>query len=210
MNFSRVNCIRKLGSLDPNSPLKRAQFLRLAAWFTLALWVLTAALSLLFSHLSQLDLWRGLGLAGLFSWQSVLGALGGLVVGLIVAWMVMYWRPLEAIVERLSGLLDWETLTAQDYVIISLLAALGEEPLFRGVIQPLAGLVPTAVLFGLLHATSVAHIVLAFLLGLGLGWLYQWSGSLWPPILAHLMIDLATGLLLAHKLASGARSDQGE
>jgi membrane protease YdiL (CAAX protease family) len=86
------------------------------------------------------------------------------------------------------------------------MAALGEELLFRGAMQPLMGLVPTALVFGLLHATSAAHVMLAGLLGFVLGWLFQWSGSLWPPIVAHLSIDLVTGLLLARTLRRGILS----
>jgi membrane protease YdiL (CAAX protease family) len=56
-----------------------------------------------------------------------------------------------------------------------------------------------SLLFGLLHATSIAHVILASVLGVLLGLFYQWSGSLWPPIAAHLGIDLVTGLLLARK-----------
>ncbi len=123
-----------------------------------------------------------------------------MVAGTGVAAVVIHWRPLHVIVERLAGLIAWETFQRSDYVVIALLAAVGEEPLFRGALQPWIGLVPTAVLFGLLHATSIAHMILAGLLGLLLGWLYQWSGSLWPPVAAHLVIDLVTGLFLARAL----------
>jgi len=60
--------------------------------------------------------------------------------------------------------------------------------------------VSIAVILCLLRATAIAQFFLAAVLGLGLGWLYPWTGSLWPPIVAHLTLDLATGLLLARTL----------
>jgi membrane protease YdiL (CAAX protease family) len=110
----------------------------------------------------------------------------------------------------MAALVNWETFRARDYFVVAFMAALGEELLFRGALQPLIGLVPTAVIFGLLHATGLAHIVLATLLGLWLGWLYQWTGSLWPPIAAHLALDLVTGVLLGRTVRTGALLDRGE
>jgi membrane protease YdiL (CAAX protease family) len=174
--------------------VSRAQFLRLGVWFTLALWLAAAVIPLL---LGQPGIWSALRLAGFLTWQTALGGVLGLVIGRVVVALILHWRPLHVVIERLDGLVAWETLRTSDYVVIASLAALGEEPLFRGALQPLIGLAPAAVLFGLLHATSVAHVTLACILGLLLGWLYQWSGSLWPPIAAHLAIDLVTGLLMA-------------
>jgi membrane protease YdiL (CAAX protease family) len=114
----------------------------------------------------------------------------GFIAGMTVALLMTRWQPLYVIAEHIAGLVAWETFQGRDIIVISTMAALGEELLFRGALQPLIGLLPMAMLFGLLHATSLAHIVLASLLGLWLGWLYQWSGSLWPPITAHLVLDL--------------------
>jgi membrane protease YdiL (CAAX protease family) len=122
---------------------------------------------------------------------------------------MIHWRPLRVLAERLASIIP-DTLRKSDYIIIGLMAALGEEPLFRGALQPLIGLVPTAVLFGLLHTTSVAHVMLAGLLGFVLGWLFEWSGSLWPPIAAHLTIDLVTGLLLARTLRPSVSLTTGD
>lgn len=190
----------------PAGRVSRAQFLRLGLWFTLALWLAAALLPLLFG---RPGVWSALAPASLFTWQTALGGLLGLVIGRIVVALVLHWRPLHVVAERLAGLVAWETLRTPDYVAIAALAALGEEPLFRGALQPLVGLVPTAVLFGLLHATSAAHVILACSLGLVLGWLYQWSGSLWPPIAAHLAIDLVSGLLMARVLRPTVLPTQG-
>lgn len=82
-------------------------------------------------------------------------------------------------------------------VLISLLAGLGEEMLFRGVAQaglgelftPAIGLVAAAVLFGAAHAVSPAYFVIASLMGLYLGALYLWTGNLLVPIAVHALYD---------------------
>ncbi len=39
--------------------------------------------------------------------------------------------------------------------------------------------------------------------GLGLGYLYQVSGTLWPAILAHFAVDLVTGVAAREALRRG-------
>jgi membrane protease YdiL (CAAX protease family) len=174
--------------------IAKAQFLRLSKWFTLVLCLAAAVLPLLFG---RPGVWSKLGLRDLFGWQTLASSIAGLILGAIIVFLVTYWRPLHVIAKHLSQFVAWETFELSDCLVTALMAALGEEALFRGALQPLIGLVPTAVIFGLLHATSVAHIILASVLGLWLGWLYEWSGSLWSPIAAHLALDLVTGLILA-------------
>ena len=192
---------------DAQGRISSAQFLRLGVWFTVALWLVAAILPLPFG---QPGVWSALSVAGLVSWQTALGGVLGLVIGAVVAALVIHWRPMRVVAKRLASLIAWETLRTSDLFAIALLAALGEEPLFRGALQPLIGVVAAAVLFGLLHATSAAHVILACLMGLLLGWLYHWSGNLWPPIAAHLTIDLIAGLLLAHALRPSMPLAQGD
>lgn len=177
--------------------LTRAQFLRLSRWFTLALCLAAALLPLPFG---RPGIWSALELTGLLTWQTLASGILGLVIGAVIAVIITRWRPLHVIVKNMARLVAWETFLPSDYAKVALMAALGEELLFRGALQPLIGLVPMALIFGVLHTTAIAHTILATLLGLGLGWLYQWTGSLWPPIAAHLTLDLATGLLLARTL----------
>ncbi len=74
----------------------------------------------------------------------------------------------------------------------ALLAALGEETLFRGVLQQEWGIVPVAVLFGLAHAGRGLRLLAAWavLQGLVFGWLYALSGNLLVPVLVHGAHDL--------------------
>jgi membrane protease YdiL (CAAX protease family) len=185
----------------------RADFVRLSKWFTLAL---CATALILPALLGRPGVWSALSPEHLFSWHTALALLMGLAGGAIVSLVAISWRPLHATTEALAALVAWETFRPRDYVVVAFLAALGEELLFRGAMQPLLGLVPVAVVFGLLHATALAHIVLAGVLGLWLGLLYHWSGNLWSPIAAHLTLDVVTGLLLARTAQATLLLDRGD
>lgn len=78
-------------------------------------------------------------------------------------------------------------------LVVALLSSVGEELLFRGVLQPWLGLVLQACVFGLLHylpgASRWAWAVLAAVVGLVFGALYQATGSLLGPMAAHAVIN---------------------
>jgi uncharacterized protein len=81
--------------------------------------------------------------------------------------------------------------------LISALAGIGEELLFRGVIQdtlsawinPLAGVVLASLLFGVMHPITPAYIVLAALMGAFLGWIFVVTENLLPVIITHGLYD---------------------
>lgn len=110
--------------------------------------------------------------------------------------------------------------SAADVLLISVLAGLGEELMFRGVIQstladwlvqsertgawgqaagPWIAAAAAAVVFGLLHAVTLTYALLGTLLGLLLGWLYLASGNLLGPIVAHSLYDAAALALLLRR-----------
>ncbi len=103
-----------------------------------------------------------------------------------------------------------------DMVLIALLAGVGEEVFFRGLVQPgLTGwigvwpaVVLTAVLFGALHWITPAYAALAGLVGFYLGAFMVVSGNLVVPILVHALYDfLALRYLLGR---SAAPAEEGE
>jgi len=78
-------------------------------------------------------------------------------------------------------------------IMIAVLPALGEELLFRGILQRIfsewsrnkhTGIWATAILFSAMHLQFYGFVP-RMLLGVMLGYLFLWSGSLWLPILAH-------------------------
>lgn len=76
---------------------------------------------------------------------------------------------------------------------VSLLSAFGEELLFRGVALAYLGVWLQAVLFGLFHFPVRRALwpwtLFALAMGLGLGALTRWSGSLWPAVLLHFCVN---------------------
>lgn len=87
--------------------------------------------------------------------------------------------------------------------MIAVLPALGEELLFRGVIQQLLtritrnyhwGIWLAAALFSALHMQFYGFIPRMFL-GAMFGYLLVWSGSLWLPIVAHFINNAAAVIL---------------
>lgn len=88
-----------------------------------------------------------------------------------------------------------------ELAVISLLAGLGEEMLFRGVLQQAVacwvggqtgvwmGLAAASLLFGLAHLITPVYALLAGLIGLYLGWLWIASDNLLVPITAHAAYD---------------------
>lgn len=93
---------------------------------------------------------------------------------------------------------------------VALMAGIGEELLFRGVIQaglsgllgPVTALALSSLVFGLAHALTVAYFILTCLMGLYLGWLYQASGNLLVPIAVHFLYDW---IVLSWYLSSARR-----
>jgi membrane protease YdiL (CAAX protease family) len=81
-----------------------------------------------------------------------------------------------------------------DIILISLLAGIGEECLFRGIIQARFGIVIASILFGLVHFISPAYVILAVFMGFYLGVFFQIYGSLLISIQIHFVYDL--GILL--------------
>ncbi|MCC6214715.1 MAG: CPBP family intramembrane metalloprotease [Polyangiaceae bacterium] len=78
-------------------------------------------------------------------------------------------------------------------LLLAVTSAVGEELVFRGVLLPWIGLVPQALVFGLLHRVPGAGgwlwTVWAGAMGIALGALYALTGSLWGPVVAHALVN---------------------
>ncbi len=82
---------------------------------------------------------------------------------------------------------------AINMLMIAIIPAVGEEIFFRGILQRLfnqmtrnvhAAVIISALLFSALHMQFYGFLP-RFVLGLILGYLYAWSGSIWVPIIVH-------------------------
>jgi uncharacterized protein len=84
-------------------------------------------------------------------------------------------------------------LSGTTIVALALASGVGEEALFRGLLDPALGLLPQAVLFGLVHQlpgpSRWVWIAWAGIVGLGLGVIFELTGSLLGPIVAHTLIN---------------------
>jgi membrane protease YdiL (CAAX protease family) len=91
--------------------------------------------------------------------------------------------------------------TVLDFAAVSLAAGLGEEMLFRGLLQswlashtsevfgPFIGLTVASIVFGLCHWVTPLYALLAALVGAYLGWLFILTGNLAAPIVCHAAYD---------------------
>ena len=89
----------------------------------------------------------------------------------------------------------WELFL--NIIFIAVLAGVGEELFFRGVLQrlfirafrsPWAGIILTAIIFSAIHMQFLGFIP-RVIMGIILGAIYWYSGSLWAAILAHFFYD---------------------
>ncbi|MEQ8763555.1 MAG: type II CAAX endopeptidase family protein [Planctomycetota bacterium] len=85
-------------------------------------------------------------------------------------------------------------ITIREVGWLALLSSLAEEVFFRGALQQTIGLVPAAIVFGLAHIGPgpkfLPWTLFATSMGLVLGFLFQSTGNLFAPLLAHFLINL--------------------
>lgn len=102
-------------------------------------------------------------------------------------------------------------------LVIALLAAVGEELLFRGAMQNVLAewtknihisVLLTAILFSALHFQFYGFLP-RMLLGILLGYLYVWSGSLWLPVLFH-FFNNGFAVLFTFLIQQGVISENAE
>ena len=76
------------------------------------------------------------------------------------------------------------------------LGPLNEEIFFRAFLVPRIGIILSALIFALLHAsydsTFGIEIIAALIFGLLSGWIYKKTGSLYPSLLAHVLVNALT------------------
>jgi len=79
-------------------------------------------------------------------------------------------------------------------VLIAAMSAMAEELVFRGLLLPWVGVLPQALIFGVVHAqlsgpSRWVWVAWASLVGLALGAMFALTGSLLGPILSHALIN---------------------
>ena len=107
-------------------------------------------------------------------------------------WLLVYDEKAEQLTKyflRMDSLGD----LSFNLLVLAIIPAIGEELLFRGYLQqtfakwfgkPHVAIIVTALLFSAIHMQFQGFLP-RLALGVVLGYLFYWSGSLWLPIIAH-------------------------
>ena len=189
-------------SAAPATVKKRAPSLR-GQLATGALMCIAALVVAAFMHPSP---WPAAGRSGIAWRYQALVAVVFLLGAAACAWVVLAVPRLRSKLP-IEGALGGFDLSGPRPLIIALAAGVGEELLFRAVLQTLLGLWLAAVVFALAHARTATltdsrrgrfvYLVNVFVVGVGLGLVFEYIGLL-AVIALHTAIDLAALLCLRH------------
>ncbi len=141
----------------------------------------------------------------------ILGALATVPLLAVLAFLLQSrahaMRKLIAEAEALLGPL-FRSCSFVELAIVAALAGVGEEALFRGVLQtwgtealgPALSIGLTSVMFGLAHFVTPLYAVLAAAIGTYIGVLYYLSGDLFAVMLVHGLYDLVALEILVRRV----------
>jgi len=112
--------------------------------------------------------------------------------------------PLHTVIQLLRSprMPMWGTLTL--WLSAVLISPVAEEVFFRGLLQtvvrgysdrPWLAIVVASAAFGLVHAHQPQYVAPLLLLGLGLGYIYEHTGSLVGPIVLHILFNSRTMIM---------------
>jgi membrane protease YdiL (CAAX protease family) len=148
-------------------------------------------------YLVEIPPWQEVNLSGLaIVWgvAAALPLLGGMMWSMHTRWRVLA-QLRHFVQERVVPLFAGCSLL--EMALIAILAGVGEELLFRGLLQTglisisslWIGLLISSVIFGLLHFISLLYAFLAALIGLYLGLLFVAFDNLAVPMIVHALYD---------------------
>ena len=131
---------------------------------------------------------------------------GGVVVGIsyVFTKLTTWGDQLARELARAIG-----PLSVPECLLMAAASGFAEELFFRGALQPRAGLVIASVLFGAAHflprREMLAWTGFAILIGLLFGWMFESTGNLIAPMVAHAVVNAVNLPLLIHQY--GGESD---
>lgn len=114
-------------------------------------------------------------------------------------WMINSEKAAEITTNQLLNTSNWGGFI-MNILIIAIMAGIGEELLFRGVLQKILinwtrnthlGILCAAIIFSAIHFQFFGFFP-RMVLGMVLGYLYVWSKSIWVPIIAHALNNALT------------------
>ncbi len=171
----------------------RPKLLSRRSWTALAVYVLMSAGALLWAHWQNFPLVRTPEARQPAHTLSLL--LGCLVAAITIAgtrWAVprvSWFRRLHRDFRDLLG-----PLQRREILVFAVSSGIAEELLFRGAMLPAVGLVGSSLIFGGVHIAPRpprwVWPLWAAVMGLVFGSLYELTGSLYGPIVGHVLINL--------------------
>lgn len=144
-------------------------------------------------------------------WNAVLWAVF-VAAGIIIASIAMdrylpkRWQDDGSINEKVFG-----AMLPSTTILVCMVVGLGEEWLFRGVIQSLTGNFWSSLIFTLIHIRYLKKplmIISVFGTSLILGLLFSHYQSLWPSIVAHILIDVMLAFYLQKTIRKRGRKSE--
>ncbi|MCF6093498.1 CPBP family intramembrane metalloprotease [Microaerobacter geothermalis] len=126
----------------------------------------------------------------------------GLGLGILVVFfdlIMMKWLPFSYFDDGGINEKIFKNRTVIHIFTIAFIVSISEEFFFRGVIQTKFGIWIASLIFTLIHFRYYKKWVLMitlFLISMSLGWLYQFTGRLFSPMVAHFVIDFTLGLMI--------------
>lgn len=132
-------------------------------------------------------------------WKIMVWGLSFAAVVLIADLFISRFVPKEVTDDGGINQMLFGNRTVWQIALLSLFVSICEELLFRGAIQHAWGPYWTSILFAAIHFRYLQHWLmtgLVFSISYGLGWIYEHTGSLWTPVIAHFAIDFVMGCIL--------------
>lgn len=145
-------------------------------------------------------------LAWKFLWIPVSLAATIPLVGLLAWLMKTSFHPVVEIRSILDELIKplLSQLSVTQLLILAILAGVAEEFFFRaflqhwlsGLLGQVAAIIIASLIFGACHLVTWFYGVFATAMGLYLGILMVYSGSVWPPVIVHALYDFLAFILI--------------
>lgn len=219
-----INFAVVLESLNENSPRADRDFVRLANFisqlFTFTIPALLVVLFLFREHwlsylkLNQKPILTNIGLGILFILTAFPLAQFAMWINQQIPlpeWMI---AKEGAATEMIKGLLTMHSPVEFFFTIfvVAVLPAIGEELVFRGILQqqlekktnPILAIWVTAIIFSAIHMQFEGFLA-RMLLGAILCYLFYWTRNLWVPIIAHFIFNAVQ--IIAHYSTNGALAE---
>lgn len=139
-----------------------------------------------------------------WGWDIAIGLATGLVVVALSAAMTRLTGWGDALARALGTAL--KGLRVRDGLLLALASGIGEELFFRGALQPRVGLVLASLAFGAVHFVPRRDMLpwsgFAVAAGLLFGALFEWTGNVVAPVVAHIVVNAVNLPLLIREYAT--------